>query len=253
MFGVEQTPRACFISLSPVHPALTQVRAPLPILEGEESLACDPLVDLNAFAETAFLRQRLRRGDTLSYSGEQFSALYAIRTGFFKTARVNSSGQEQVMGFFMRGELVGLDGVGSARYDCTSSALEDSEVIVLPYASLQHMAQGNRVMQRQLHAVLSLEITRAYGVMMLLGSMTAEARLASFLVDLAARLLRRGHSPCDFVLRMTREEIGSYLGLKLETVSRTFSQFQKHGLLEVYQKRVRVLDIQGLRGLLSRS
>jgi CRP/FNR family transcriptional regulator, anaerobic regulatory protein len=106
-------------------------------------------------------------------------------------------------------------------------------------------------MQRQLLAVLSREITRGHGVMMLLGTMRAEARLASFLVNLAARFARRGYSPSDFVLRMTRREIGSYLGLKLETVSRTFSEFEKGGLLQVEQKHVRIVDRQGLQRVLA--
>jgi CRP/FNR family transcriptional regulator len=151
------------------------------------------------------------------------------------------------MGFFMRGELFGLDGVGAMRYASTASALEDSEIVVLPFALMEEMAREDPAMQRQLHAVLSREITRDHGVMMLLGSMSAEARLASFLVNLSARFVRRGYSPCDLVLRMTREEIGSYLGLKLETVSRIFSKFQKTGLLEVQQKHVRILDPQGLK------
>jgi CRP/FNR family transcriptional regulator len=162
-------------------------------------------------------------------------------------------GHEQVVGFFMCGELFGLDGVGSATYNCTAIALEDSEIVVLPFALMQDLAQENQAMQRQLHQILCREITRDHGVMMLLGSMRAEARLASFLVNLSARFVRRGYSPSDFVLRMTREEIGSYLGLKLETVSRLFSQFQKSGLLNVQQKHVCILDPQRLQQLLATS
>jgi CRP/FNR family transcriptional regulator len=217
---------------------------------GGESLVCDPLADLDAFAEVAFIRRRLKRGEAVFRAGDRFSAIYAIRSGLFKTASVDSAGHEQVLGFFMRGELFGLDGVGATSYDCTASALEDSEIVVLPFALMQHMARDNLPMQRQLHAVLSREIARGHGVMLLLGSMSAAGRLASFLVNLAARFVRRGYSPSDLLLRMTREEIGSYLGLKLETVSRTFSQFQQSGLLEVHQKRVRILDPEGLRRVL---
>jgi CRP/FNR family transcriptional regulator len=221
------------------------------IAASDASLIGDPLADLDAFAEIVFLRRRLRCGEVVFHAGDPFSAIYAIRSGFFKTANIDGEGREQVMGFFMRGELFGLDGIGAARYDCTASALEDSEIVVLPFALMQEMARENSAMQRQIHAVLSREITRGHGVMMLLGSMSAEARLASFLVNLAARFVRRGYSPSDFVLRMTREEIGSYLGLKLETVSRTFSQFQKGGLLEVHQKHVRILDPAALQRLLA--
>lgn len=212
----------------------------------------NPLADLDAFAEVAFARRFLKRGEAVFRMGNEFKAIYAVRSGFFKTTNVDAAGHEQVVGFFMAGELFGMDGIGSATgYDCTASALEDSEVAVLPFALMQNMARENRAMQRQLHAVMSREITRGHGVMMLLGSMSAEARLASFLVNLSARFVRRGYSPSDFILRMTREEIGSYLGLKLETVSRIFSQFDKSGLLEVQQKHVLILDPEGLRRLLA--
>ena len=106
-------------------------------------------------------------------------------------------------------------------------------------------------LQRNLHAVLAREIVRDHGVMMLLGSMRAEERLATFLLNLSRRFVRRGYSCSDFHLRMTREELGSYLGLKLETVSRLFSQFQKAGLIDVDQKHVRILDIAGLERVLA--
>lgn len=219
---------------------------------GEASAANNSLVDLDAFAEVAFPRRFLKRGEAVFRMGNEFSAIYAVRSGFFKATNVDAAGHEQVVGFFMAGELFGMDGVGATTgYDCTATALEDSEVVVLPFALMEDMARENRAMQRQLQAVLSCEITRGHGVMMLLGSMGAEARLASFLVNLSARFVRRGYSPRDFVLRMTREEIGSYLGLKLETVSRIFSQFNKSRLLQVQQKHVLILDPKGLRRLLA--
>jgi CRP/FNR family transcriptional regulator len=218
---------------------------------GAESAISNPLADLDAFANVAFLRRRLKRGEAVFRAGDVFGAVYAVRSGFFKSAKVDEAGREQVVGFFMRGELFGLDGIGAAGYDCTVSALEDSEVVVLPFALMQDMARGNRAMEAQMHAVLSREITRGHGIMILLGSMGAEARLASFLVNLSARFVRQGYSPSDFVLRMTREEIGSYLGLKLETVSRVFTQFDRRGLLRVQQKHVLILDPKGLRHLLA--
>jgi CRP/FNR family transcriptional regulator len=204
------------------------------------------LADLDAFTDVAFLRRRIMRGQIVFRTGDPFDAIYAVRSGFFKTAKVDTAGREQVMGFFMRGEFFGLDGVAAAHYDNTASSLEDSEIVVLPFALMENMAREDRAMQRQLHAILAREITRDHGVMMLLGKMSAEARLATFLVNLSQRFVRRGYSPSEFVLRMTREEIGSYLGLKLETVSRLFSKFQKGRLLDVQQKHVRVLDPQGL-------
>jgi CRP/FNR family transcriptional regulator len=121
---------------------------------------------------------------------------------------------------------------------------------VLPYALIEEMSREIPALQRHLHAILAREIVRDHGVMMLLGSMRAEERLATFLLNLSRRFLRRGYSASDFHLRMTREELGSYLGLKLETVSRLFSRFQEEGLIDVQQKHVRIVDIAGLERIL---
>ena len=196
-------------------------------------------------------RRRVKRGDALFNAGADFNAIYAIRSGFFKTSLVDAEGREQVTGFSMGGELMGLDGLGSGKHNGTAIALEDSEVCILPYALVEQMAREIPALQRQLHAVLSREIVRDHGVMMLLGSMRAEERLATFLINLSKRFLRRGYSASDFHLRMTRDELGSYLGLKLETVSRLFSRFQEDGLIEVQQKHVRIVSIEGLERVLA--
>ncbi|HXI36651.1 MAG TPA: fumarate/nitrate reduction transcriptional regulator Fnr [Burkholderiales bacterium] len=206
--------------------------------------------DMARAENLVYARRRVRRGEALFTAGSEFNAIYAIRSGFFKSSLVDGEGREQVTGFFMGGELIGLEGIGSGAYQGTATALEDSEVCVLPYALIEDLAREVPALQRQLHAVLSREIVRDHGVMMLLGSMRAEERLATFLINLSKRLVRRGYSACDFHLRMTREEIGSYLGLKLETVSRLFSRFQADALIEVEQKHVRILDIAGLERLL---
>jgi CRP/FNR family transcriptional regulator len=150
----------------------------------------------------------------------------------------------------MPGELLGMDGIGAGKYDGNAVALEDCEVCVLPFALVESLSREIPALQRHLHCVLSREIVRDHGVMMLLGSMRAEERLATFLLQLSRRLTQRGYSPSDFHLRMTREEIGSYLGLKLETVSRLFSKFQEDGLLDVQQKHVQIRDLDGLEALL---
>ena len=195
-------------------------------------------------------RRRVKRGEALFNAGIEFSAVYAIRSGFFKTSVLDGDGREQVTGFFMGGELLGMDGLGSGAYNATAVALEDSEVCVLPYALVESMAREVPTLQRHLHAVLAREIVRDHGVMLLLGSMRAEERLATFLINLSKRFVRRGYSACDFHLRMTREELGSYLGLKLETVSRAFSRFQEEGLVAVQQKHIRILDAARLKRLL---
>ncbi|HZM35883.1 MAG TPA: fumarate/nitrate reduction transcriptional regulator Fnr [Burkholderiales bacterium] len=206
--------------------------------------------DLARVESIVYARRRVKRGEALFAAGDEFKTVYAIRSGFFKTSLVDGEGREQVTGFFMGGELLGLDGLGSGRCNGTAVALEDSEVCIMPYALIEKMAREIPDLQRHLHSVLAREIVRDHGVMMLLGSMRAEERLAAFLSNLSKRFVRRGYAANDFHLRMTRDEIGSYLGLKLETVSRLFSQFQKDGLIAVEQKHIRILDIEGLEKLL---
>jgi len=207
--------------------------------------------DLEQVQNIVYSRRRVKRGESLFGTGDEFTSIYAIRSGFFKTSVVDGEGREQVTGFFMGGELLGMEGIGAGRHSSTAVALEDCEVCVMPYSLVESMAHDYPQLQRRLHSVLSREIVRDHGVMMLLGSMRAEERLAAFLSNLSKRFVRRGYSPSDFHLRMTREEIGRYLCLKLETVSRLFSQFQKDGLIEVEQKHVRIVDIAGLEKILS--
>jgi len=198
-------------------------------------------------------RRTLKRGELLFRDGDRFEAIYAVRTGFFKTRVSSEDGRDQVTGFQMAGELLGLDGIGSERHACDAVALEDSQVCQIPYARLEELSLAVTELQRQFHKMMSREIVRDHGVMLLLGSMRAEARLSAFLLNLTQRLRARGFSSSSLVLRMTREEIGSYLGLKLETVSRAFSHFQDEKLLEVKQRDIRVLDESGLRRMLSES
>jgi CRP/FNR family transcriptional regulator len=202
-------------------------------LEGDELARVENLV---------YARRRVKRGEALFVSGDAFGSVYAIRSGFFKTTLLDGEGREQVTGFHMAGELLGLDGIGAGRHHGNAVALEDAEVCVMPFSLIEEIGRDLPALQRNLHAVLSREIVSDRGVMMLLGSMRAEARLASFLLNLSKRFLRRGFSASEFHLRMTREEIGSFLGLKLETVSRLFSKFQDEGVIEVRQKHVRIAD-----------
>jgi CRP/FNR family transcriptional regulator len=151
----------------------------------------------------------------------------------------------------MSGELLGLDGIGTDRHACDAVALEDSTVCVIPYGQLEELSLEITDLQRVFHKIMSREIVREHGVMLLLGSMRAEERLAAFLLNLTQRLHLRGYSRSALILRMSREEIGSYLGLKLETVSRTFSRFQAEGILEVKQRDIRIVDHEGLRKLVN--
>jgi CRP/FNR family transcriptional regulator, anaerobic regulatory protein len=201
--------------------------------------------------EVVSARRRLKRGEHLYRAGEEFNSIYAIRSGFFKTDVLLEDGREQVTGFQMTGELLGLDGISTEQHSCNAVALEDSEVCTIPFSNLEGLSREIQTLQHHFHKVMSREIVRDHGVMMLLGTMRAEERLAAFLLNLSQRFTARGYSPAEFYLRMTREEIGSYLGLKLETVSRAFSRFQEEGLIAVQQKHIRILNITGLKQLMS--
>lgn len=196
-------------------------------------------------------RRKVKRGATLFRNGEAFTSLYAIRTGFFKTCVATEDGRDQVTGFQMAGEIIGLDGIVNDHHTCDAVALEDAEVCVMPFDGLEEISREVTALQSHVHKVMSREIVREHSVMLLLGSMRAEERLAAFILNLVQRLHARGFSSSELVLRMTREEIGSYLGLKLETVSRTFSKFVEEGMVEVKQRHVRILDTAALQRLVN--
>ena len=199
-----------------------------------------------------FSRSRVRRGETLYRSGDRFTSLYAVRYGFFKSTALLENGRDQVTGFTMTGEVLGMDGIGPGEHSCNVIALEDSDVCTIPFAGLQLLARELPSLQRQFHKTMSREIVREHGVMLLLGSMHAEERVAMFLLNMSKRFAACGYPASEMNLRMTREEIGSYLGLKLETVSRTFSRFQDEGLIGVKQKFVRILHSAGLERVMRR-
>jgi len=207
--------------------------------------------ELDRIDELVATRRKIKRGGVLFRNGDKFSALYAIRTGFFKTCVTTDDGRDQVTGFQMAGEIIGLDGIVQDQHTCDAVALEDAEVCVMPYDKIEDISRDVKALQHHVHKIMSREIVREHGVMLLLGSMRAEERLAAFLLNLVQRLHARGFSQSELVLRMTREEIGSYLGLKLETVSRTFSKFVEDGIIEVKQRYVRILSPDALKQIVN--
>lgn len=207
--------------------------------------------ELELLDEMVGTRRKIKRHTHLYRSGDPFEGIYAIRAGFFKTDVLLEDGRDQVTGFQMAGEILGLDGISTEHHSCNAVALEDSEVCVIGFAKLEELSREVTALQHNFHKVMSREIVRDHGLMMLLGTMRAEERLAAFLLNMSQRFMARGYSQQEFHLRMTREEIGSYLGLKLETVSRAFSKFQDDGYISVQQKHIRIIDIPGLRKLLN--
>jgi len=207
--------------------------------------------ELDRIDEVVATRRKIKRGAMLFSNGEKFTSLYAIRTGFFKTCIATEDGRDQVTGFQMAGEIIGLDGIVHDHHTCDAVALEDAEGCVMPFDRIEELSREVTALQNHVYKIRSREIVREHGVMLLLGSMLAEERLAAFLLNLVQRLHARGFSQSELILRMTREEIGSYLGLKLETVSRTFSKFVEDGIVEVKQRHVRILDTAALRRIVN--
>lgn len=215
-------------------------------------------VDLNAkdmlkLDELSAVKRSFSRSDYLYRSGDKFRSLFAIHSGSFKTQILHEDGREQVTGFQMSGEIIGLDAISTDTHACEAVALENSVVCELPFNKLEALSREIPTLQRHLYKIMSREIVRDQGIMLLLGSMRAEERLAVFLLNLSQRFAARGLSATQFQLRMSRQEIGSYLGLKLETVSRAFSHFQNEGLINVKVRAIEIVNLAGLQACLKSS
>jgi len=172
-------------------------------------------------------RRKIARGEMLYKMGDPFVSLYAIRLGHFKTAQVSVNGEQQVTGFQMAGELLGMDAISADSHHCDAVALEDSEVCEVPFVRLEELLRDIPGLLRHFHRMMSQEITREQSIMILLGNMRAEQRFAVFLMNLSSRYAARGYSKSNFQLRMSREEIGNYLGLTVESISRLLNKFKK--------------------------
>jgi len=206
--------------------------------------------ELEAFEDLAQVKRRLRGGQHLYRTGEPAESLYIVRSGFMKASVVTTDGREQVTRFHMMGDLTGLAAIAGQGHTTDAVALEDSEVCEIPFAALQRLTLRVPGLQHRLYCLMTQEIEADRDALVLLGTMRAEERVASFLLGLGQRYRALGFSATRFVLRMSRADIGSYLGLRLETVSRLLSRFQMEGLLRVEGKSVQILDAEGLRSLI---
>jgi CRP/FNR family transcriptional regulator, anaerobic regulatory protein len=210
-----------------------------------------PQHEAGDFDQLIYSRRRIRRGEHLYHAGDAFASLYAFRLGFFKSYVDTPDGQTQVTGFPMAGEVVGMDGIETERHRLNVVALDDGEVCVIPYDHFRALTLRLPAVQHQMLKMMSREIVREQDLMALLGGMRAESRVAAFLLALSEKFAARGYSAIEFHLRMTRDEIGSYLGLKLETVSRALSQFHEKGLIKVHLRSIAITDMPGLKALVT--
>ncbi len=210
----------------------------LPVgIENEDMERLDAIIDR---------KRPLARGDHLFQIGDHFRSVYAVRSGSLKTYATSEDGQEQIMGFHLPGELVGLDAIANGIHPLAAKALETTSICEIPFDSFESLSNQLPSLQHQMLRVMSQEIHNDEQNMLTLGQRSAEERLAAFLISLSNRYRRRGFSSTQFNLTMSRGDIGNYLGLALETVSRLFTRFQSEGLLKVERRNIELIDRQRL-------
>lgn len=195
----------------------------------------------------------ISRGEHLFHVGDNFYALYAVRSGSVKTYVPTESGEEQVLGFNLPGELLGFDAIETERHTCAAIALESTTVCELPFGELLDLCSSIPGLQHQLNRFIGRVITKDHWTLLLLGKKSAEERMAAFLVSLSSRFKQRGFSASEFHLSMSRHDISDYLGLAVETVSRLFARFQDEGLITVDKRFVHIHDLGRLRAIIGES
>ncbi len=205
--------------------------------------------NIDAKSLVRFQRRRIKAGQWLFGTGEKFCSVFIVYSGFLKTLLVDEVGNEQILGFPMKGDLLGIDGLHNEHYASQAVALTDCDLVVVPFHELTSLGHEYVLLQNWLYRAMGRELVREHAVVGLLGTLGAEARVARFLVSLSDRFAANGYSPVFFNLRMTRKEIGSYLGLTLETVSRSLSALHDAELIEIKQRAVEIKDISFLRSL----
>ena len=211
-------------------------------------LAPDAMRELDALIT---IRRHFKKGESVFRSGDHFAALYAIRSGSCKVSVPTEDGREQVSGYHIMGDIMGFDGIGSDRHGGQATALEDTEVCEIPFGRLEELCNRLPPLRHNLLQLLSRDLARDQNQLLVLGGMKAEVRVVAFLLDLSNRHRERGYSSTEFVLRMTRSEIGSYLGLELETVSRSLSHLQAEGLVKIRKKAIQLINLPALRALVN--
>jgi CRP/FNR family transcriptional regulator len=200
------------------------------------------LKDMDALDDIVKRGRPLKKGEFLFRQGDTFNSVFAVRSGALKTFSLSDAGEEQITGFHLPSELVGLSGMDTELYPVSAQALETTSVCEIPFERLDELSVSLPQLRRQLMRVMSREIRDDQQMMLLLSKKTADERIATFLVNLSARFSARGFSANQFRLSMSRNEIGNHLGLAVETVSRVFTRFQQSKLLEAEGKEVHILD-----------
>lgn len=227
---------------APRHPPPTQ----------NDDVLAGAAFDMDALQSSLSLfRRKVRRKQYLFRAGQPMTSLHLVHAGFFKTCIVSEDGREKITGFRMRGDLIGMDSLGMSHYACDARSLDVGEVWDIPVAQLDSLCARTPTFRHCLTAALAREIRRDWLWMMSVSTLNAEQRVAAFLLDLAARQRALGFSARDLLLRMTRAELGNFLALQLETVTRALSHLDALGIISVQRREISIDHPEKLRGISS--
>lgn len=236
-------------------PEIAKTRIPLQAHCKDCSLItlCLPLSldqgDIDLLDQIVKRSRPMKRGEFLFNQGDKFASVFAVRSGSLKTFSVTDEGEEQITGFHLPSEVVGMSGMDNDVYPVSAQALETTSICEIPFDRLDELSVSLPMLRRQLMRIMSREIRDDQQMMLLLSKKTADERIATFLINLSARFRARGYSANQFRLAMSRNEIGNYLGLAVETVSRVFTRFQQNNLLKAEGKEIIILDSNSLLAL----
>jgi len=207
--------------------------------------------DLDKLDKIASRTKPLQKGESLFRAGDSFKYLYAVRTGCIKLSTSTVQGDEQIIGFYLPGEIVGLDGIENARHDCAAIALETSSLCAFPYTNLSEVCRQIPALNEQMFRLMGRELSQDNQLLLTITKKHADGRVATFLLSLSSRFQRLGYSASEFKLSMSRSEIGNYLGLTFETVSRSLHKFQKKGIVNIRHRYIEILDLDALKNTCS--
>ena len=208
--------------------------------------------DMNALDKIIDRNMPMHKGEYLYQEGDACHSVYAIRSGCIKTMIQSPSGESQIIGFHLPGELVGFDGFADSRHHCSAQLLETTSLCELEIDRLENLCEELPGLQRQMRRIMGLEVNHDHEQLLLLGKMTAEEKLATFLLNISVRMKDRHWKENEFNLSMPRQDIANYLGLAVETVSRLFAQFQDNGLIEVDKRHIKIVDMPAMRALVGK-
>ena len=202
--------------------------------------------EINQLDEIVKRGRPLNKGEHLYRQADDFHAVYAVRSGSFKTYATGDNGTEQVTGFYLPGEIMGMDGISSLKHGGSAVSMETSTVCEIPFGRMEELSTKLPSLQHRFFQIMGQEIAKDQKMLTLLGKNSAEERVASLLLSISARNNHRSLSATRFRLSMSRAEIGNYMGLTVETVSRVFSRLQKQEVIAVDNREVEILDIDKL-------